>query len=164
MEYIQIGKISNIHGVKGDIKVIPLTDDMKRYDELKEVYVGINKDLLEIEKVSYLKNQVILKFKGINSIKDAEKYLNNFISINKEDAILPEGSYFLFDIIGMEVYDMKDNFIGKIRDVIQSGANDVYVIKDSDTEYMIPAVKQFVKSIDIENKKMLIDPIEGMLE
>ncbi len=164
MEYIQIGKISNVHGVKGDLKVIPLTDNMKRYDELSHVLIGMNKDEYEIETVSYSKNQIILKLKGIDDIKSAEKLRNSFLWIDKEDAILPEGAFFLFDIIGIDVLDTEGNIIGKVRDVIQSGANDIYVIKSGENDYMIPAVKEFVKQIDIDEKRMVIDPIEGMLE
>lgn len=164
MEYIQIGKISNVHGVKGDLKVIPLTDDMKRYDELSHVLLGMNKDEYEIENVSYAKNQIILKLKGIDDIKSAEKVRNSFLWIDKEDANVPEGAYFLFDIIGIDVVDTDGNEIGKVRDVIQTGANDIYLVKSEEKEHMIPAVKEFVKNIDIDKKQMVIDPIEGMLE
>ncbi|MDO5708011.1 MAG: ribosome maturation factor RimM [Andreesenia angusta] len=164
MEYIQIGKISSIHGVKGELKVIPLTDDIRRYDDLKEVYIGIDKNLIEIEKVSYLKNQIIIKFKDIDNISDAEKYLNNFLWIDIENANKPKDAYFLFEIIGLEVYDLEDNYIGKVRDIIQTGRNDLYLVKNYEKESLIPAVSQFIKEIDLDNKRIIIDPIEGLID
>lgn len=163
-EYIQVGKISSLHGVKGEVKVVPLTDDIRRYDELKEVYMGIDKELVKIKKVSYMKGQVAVKFEGVDSVKDAEKILNSFLWVRREEAKKADDAFFIFDIIGLEVYDVESNYIGKVKDVLQTGANDVYVVKDEEKEYLIPAVKSIVKSIDIAGKKMAIDPIEGLLE
>lgn len=164
MKYIQIGKISNVHGIKGELRVIPLTDDMRRYDDLNEVYIGINRELFEIERVNYSKNQVILKLKNINSISEAEEYLNNFLWIDIEDSNKSEDSYFLFEIIGLDVFDLKGRNIGKVKDVIQTGRNDLYLVKNQEKESLIPAVKEFIKEIDLENKKIIIDPIEGLID
>ncbi len=164
MEYIQVGKISSIHGVKGELKAIPLTDDIRRFDDLDEVFVGMDKELMEIEKVSYIKNQVIIKFKDIDSVRDAEKLIGRFLWIDREDAIIDDDAYFLFEIIGLDVFDTEGNEIGRVKDVIQSGRNDLYLIRHGDSESLVPAVTEFVKEINIKEKRMVIDPIEGMLE
>lgn len=164
MEYIQIGKISSIHGVKGEVKVVPLTDDIKRFDELKSVLIGIDKEKYDIFKVNYSKNQVIIKFKNIDCVKDAEKLLGKFLSINIKDAKKEKNAYFLFEIIGLEAFDTKGNKIGKISNVLQSGRNDIYVVKDGEKENLIPAIKEFVKKIDLKENKIIIDPIEGLIE
>lgn len=164
MEYLQIGKVSNVHGIKGEIKVIPLTDDLNRFSELKSVYIGIDKECYEIEKASYHKNQAILKLKGISELEKAENLINSFLWVKIEDAKRPKGAYFLFELIGLEVFNVEGEYIGKLKDVLQPGANDVYIVKNEDREYLIPAVKEIVKSIDIEHNKMTIQPIEGMIE
>lgn len=164
MEYIQVGKISSIHGVKGELKAIPLTDDIRRFDDLDEVFVGMDKELMEIEKVSYIKNQVIIKFKDIDSVRDAEKLIGRFLWIDREDAIIDDDAYFLFEIIGLDVFDTEGNEIGRVKDVIQSGRNDLYLIRHGDSESLVPAVTEFVKEINIKEKRMVIDPIEGLLE
>lgn len=164
MDYLQIGKISNVHGMKGEVKVVPLTDDVKRFSELDGVYMGIDKDYFEIESVSYQKNQALIKFKGMDSLAAAEDRINSFLWVKTEEAKRPEGAYFLFEIIGLEVYTVDGEFVGKIRDVLQPGANDVYVVKDGEAEYLIPGIKEVIKEINLDEKKMIIDPIEGMIE
>jgi 16S rRNA processing protein RimM len=164
MEYLQVGKVSNVHGLGGDLKVIPLTDDIKRFGELEGVYIGMDKDYFEIEKVSYQKGQAIIKFKGIDSLSEAEEKINTFLWVKVEEAKRPEGAYFLFEIIGLDVYTVDGDFIGKVRDVLQPGANDVYVVKDGEKEHLIPGIKEVIKEIDLDEKKMTIDPIEGMIE
>lgn len=167
MDYIQIGKIINTHGIKGEVKVYPLTNDIDRFDNLKVAFLGDDKVKVEIDNVKYHKGLVIVKFKQFNDINDILSYKDNFIYVDEEGKIsLPEDHFFIFDIIGCKVFDTKGNKIGKVIDVIQSAGNDVYVIEDEDKnkEYMIPAVKEFFNSIDIENKQIIIDPIEGMIE
>lgn len=164
MEYLQVGKISNVHGLNGEVKVIPLTDDIKRFGELEGVYMGMDKDYFEIDKVSYQKGQAIIKFKGISSLAEAEDKINSFLWVKTEEAKRPEGAYFLFEIIGLEVYDVSGNYVGKVKDVLQPGANDVYVVKNGESEYLIPGIKEIVVNIDLDEKKMTIDPLEGMIE
>ena len=164
MEYLQVGKISNVHGLNGEVKVIALTDDIKRFGELDGVYMGMDKDYFEIEKVSYQKGQAIIKFKGISSLAEAEDKINSFLWVKTEEAKRPEGAYFLFEIIGLEVYDVFGNYVGKVKDVLQPGANDVYVVKNGESEYLIPGIKEIVVKIDLDEKKMTIDPLEGMIE
>ena len=165
MEYIQVGKIVNTHGIRGDVKVLPLTDDVKRFEDLKHVFVGENKLKLDIVKVGYVKGNVLLKFRQYDNINDVEKFKNSMVFIDEKDKIeLPEYSYFLNDILGLEVYLEDETHIGTIKDILQPGANDVYVVKKGSNEYLIPAIKSVVKKVDIAENKMIIDPLEGMLE
>lgn len=165
MEYIQVGKIVNTHGIKGDVKVLPLTDDVKRFEDLKNVYLGDEKLKLEIEKVGYTKGNVLLRFKNYLNINEVERFKNLFLWIDQEDKVkLPKDSYFLTDILGLEVYLKEGNYLGTVVDILQPGANDVYIIKSGKKEYLIPALKDVVIEVDILEGKMVIDPIDGMLD
>ena len=165
-EYFEIGQIVTTHGIKGAVKVNPFTDDISRFDDLKSLYIEFRKELLEfeIEDVSYHKNQVIIKFKKIDSIDDANKYRSCYLKIKREDAVkLPKNTYFIADLIGIEVYDESNNLVGKLQDVFPTGSNDVYVVKKADgKELLLPAIKKVIKKIDIENSKMIVDVIEGL--
>lgn len=171
MEYIRIGKIVNTHGIKGDVKVLPLTDNIKRFEKLDSVYIEEDKSVLNIEKVWYNKGFVMLKFKGFNDINNVLKFKNKYIVIKEKDRIsLPKDSYFIYQIIGLKVYCTDGTEIGEITEVLQPGGNDVYVVKSTEVEnnkekeYLIPAIKDVIKQIDIENKTMIIEPLEGLIE
>lgn len=160
---IQVGKIANTHGIRGVVKVIPLTSDKNRYEDLNEVYVGEEK--LHIEDVWYKKDTVMVKFKEYDNINDVLCYKNKFITIDEKDLIdLDENEFFIFQLIGLKVYLVNGEYLGDVIEVLQPGANDVYVIKTEKGEVLIPAVKEIVKSVDIKEKKIIIDPIEGMIE
>jgi 16S rRNA processing protein RimM len=165
-KYLRIGKIVNTQGIKGEIRITPLTDDIARFDDLN--YILIGDDLLirlDIEYVKYHKNFVLLKLKGIDSINDAEKYKGKYILINREDAItLPKGSYFVCDIIGLTVQDSSGTVLGRVTDIISTGSNDVYTVKNDETEIMLPALKSVVKEINIEQGIMVVEIPEGLLE
>ena len=165
-EYFEIGQIVNTSGLKGVVKVNPFTDDMSRFEELKKVFIEKNKELTEyeIEEVRYHKNQVLLKFKNIDSIEEAEKFRNCYIKISRKDAKkLPEDTYFIVDLIDINVYLENNEYVGKIIDVFSTGSNDVYVIKrEENTDLLIPAIKDVVKKVDIKNKKMIINLIKGL--
>lgn len=168
VEYLEIGKVINTHGVKGEVKVLPLTDDPERYSLLKSVFIDNNGKLEEhkIESVRYNKGFVLLKLKGLNSIEDAEKFRNKVLSINREDAIkLPEGSYFICDLIGIVITDISGTELGTLEDVIKTGSNDVYIVKSKEKkEILIPALKTIIKCINIEQKTMLVDLPEEILD
>lgn len=165
MEYIQVGKIVNTHGIRGDVKVLPLTDDKKRFEELKFIFVGDDKLKLEISKVGYVKGNVLLKFKNYDNINDVEKFKNTTVWIDEKDKVkLPKNSYFIHDIIGLEVYLIDGTYLGKVKDILQPGANDVYVVKNEGKEYLIPAIKDVVKEVNIDGNKIIIEPLEGLLE
>lgn len=165
-KYLRIGKIVNTQGIMGEVRIIPLTDSIERFQKLK--YVLIDDELLlhkDVQYVKYHKNFVILKFKGIDSINDAEKYKDKYILVKREDAVkLPEGSYFVCDIIGLDVFDINNVYWGKVEDVISTGSNDVYLVKDGSKELLLPALKSVVKAIDLEQNKMLVEIPEGLVE
>lgn len=167
MDYIQIGKIINTQGIKGEIKVYPLTDNIYRFDELKKVYIGEGKTLMYIENVWYKKEFIILKLEGYDNINEVLKFKNEYLYIDERDKVkLPRNSYFIFDIVGCNVLDNSKNSIGVVTEVIKNIGNDIYIVKNeyNNKEYLIPAVKQFIKKIDIENKKIIIEPIKGLIE
>lgn len=166
-KYIKIGHIINTHGIKGELKINPLTDDVKRFNDLEIVFLGEDKEKHLIKNVKYIKNFPIIKLEKFDNINDVLKYKNSYLYIDKEDLVeLEKDQYFIFDIIGCKVFNTEDEYIGIVKDVITYSSNDVYVIKNSDKnqDYLIPALKQFIKTIDIENKTMIIKPIEGMIE
>lgn len=159
-EYLSVGVIINTHGVNGELKVYPLTDDMKRFKKLKNVYI----DGLE-KKVVWCKLQTdkaILKIEGIDTMNDAYKYKNKYIDVKREDAVkLPEGRYFIADLLNCEVFDENNLYLGKIYDVIKTGSNDVYWIKgENNSEVLVPALKNIVVKIDVENSKIIIKPVD----
>lgn len=167
MEYTIVGKIINTHGIKGEMKIYPLTDDIERFSDFKKVYIGDSKIEVNLKSVRYHKDFPIVRFNGIDDINQILHYIDQYIYIDDKDRIiLPKDSYFIYDLIGCEVFDIDKKKIGYIDDVLQNLSNDVYVVKDKskNKEYLIPAVNEFIKDVDIDNKRILIDPIEGMIE
>ena len=166
-EYLEIGQIVNTSGLKGFLKVIPLTDDITRFEDLKTVYIQEKKDLVEfkIQDVKYSKNMVLLKLEGIDDIGEAEKFNNFYIKINRKDAVeLEEDSYFIVDIIGCKVFTDENEFLGKVIDVFQTGSNDVYTVKNNeDKEILLPAIEDVIKDIDIANKKIVVKLMDGLI-
>ncbi len=166
MEYTIIGKITGTHGIKGDLKVFPLTDSTDRFFELKKAYVGDSKTKVQISDVKLHKGMVLLRFQDLDDINKVLSFKDEYIYVDEEDKVtLPEDHYFISDLLGCRVYDKTDSFIGNLSDVIQNSANDVYVVTaQNGKEYLIPAVEAFIASVDIVDKKIIIDPIEGMIE
>lgn len=169
-DYVIIGEIVNTHGLRGELKVLPLTDEPKRFDELKEIHIKENGRSKKISKykidgVKYFKNFVILKLQGIDNANDALLLKRSSIIIDRKDAIVPkQNSYFIFDLIGLEVYDEDEQFLGIITDVIQTGSNDCYNVKKKDgTEYFIPALKSVVSDVNISLKKMTVKLPKGLI-
>ena len=166
-EYLEIGQIVNTNGLKGLLKVKPLTDDITRFEELETIYIQIHSQLVEkkIEKVRYVKNMVLLKLEGIDDINEAEKYRNLYIKINRKDIKeLSENSYLIVDMLKCEVYTEENELLGKMIDVLQTGSNDVYVVKNENgKEILLPAIKDVVKKIDIQNKKIIVKLMEGLI-
>ncbi|WP_123054071.1 ribosome maturation factor RimM [Clostridium sp. JN-1] len=157
-KFLAIGQIINTHGINGEVKVYPLTDDIKRFKNLKKVYIDGEENKVVSCKVQ--PKVVILKIEGIDSIDEAIKYKQKYIEVPREDAVkLQEGSYFIADIIGCDVIDENGIEYGKVADVIQTKNNDVYWIKEG-KELLIPALKNIVVNIDVENKKITIKPAD----
>lgn len=168
-EYLEIGKIVNTHGIRGEMKVIPLTDDPHRYDDLKWVFVGDDKTQkkYDVESVKYFKDTVIVKLKGVNDMDGAEKLKNLFFLVDRENAVkLPPDSYFVCDLVGSGVYEESGNFLGTLKDIIQTGSNDVYVVwneeAEKNKEILIPALKSVVKDISIKDHKIIVNLPEGL--
>lgn len=166
-QLIEIGQIVNTYGIKGFLKVVPYTDDITRFEKLNNIYIQTKKSLetVAIEEVKYSKNLVLLKIKGIDDINSAEIYKNCYIKIDRSDAVeLPEDSYFIIDLIGVEVITDKGENIGNIIDVFSTGANDVYVVKNElGKQVLLPAIGDVIKNVDIKNKKMIVHLLEGLV-
>ena len=166
-QFFQVGVITSTHGLKGEVKVYPTTDYPERFEEIKEVLLdtGRSKMVLEIQSVRYFKNQVILKFKGINDINDIEKYKQCSLWVTRENATpLYEDEYYIADLIGCKVHLEDGSEFGELVQVMQTGANDVYVINMKDgREVLIPAIKDCILDVDIEAQKMVIHLLDGLL-
>jgi 16S rRNA processing protein RimM len=161
---IKIGQIVNTHGIKGEVKCISLTDDIERFDDLEYIYIGNSTKKTFLENVRYAKNMIYIRFKGINTINEVEKYKGQYIEIDDSQKMkLPEDTYYLFDLIGLKVYDEEEHYLGEITNIYQTGANDVYEL-NGNVNQLIPAVKKIVKYINIKEKKMIINKIEGLLD
>lgn len=156
-EFLAVGQISKPHGIKGEVKVLPLTDDIRRFRKLKVACIeGEEKNILWCKLQA---DRVILKIEGIETIEEAEKYRNKYIMVKREDAVkLPKGSFFISDLVECTVYDTLGNEIGKMFEVIKTGSNDVYWVKGK-KEVLIPAIKEIVLDIQINEKKIIIKPL-----
>jgi 16S rRNA processing protein RimM len=167
VDYLKVGQIINTHGVKGEVKIYPLTDDVKRFDNLKFVYMKSGEEYkkVDVESVKYVKNFPIIKLSNINDMNEAERYKNQYIYVDRENAVkLPEDTYFIVDLIGMDVITVDGENLGKIVSVFSTGSNDVYEVKqESGKVVLIPAIKDVVKEVDVENKKMIIKLLEGLI-
>lgn len=166
-QLMEIGQIVNTYGIKGFLKVVPYTDDITRFEDLKSIYIEIKNSLKTfiIEEVKYSKNLVLLKLKGIDDINAAEIYKNCYIKIDRKDAVkLPEDSYFIVDLIGIKVFTDNNEELGNIVDVYPTGANDIYVVKDElGKQVLLPAIGEVIKSVDIKDKRMIVHLIEGLV-
>lgn len=164
---MQVGGIANTHGIRGEVKVFPMTDDPQRFLELDVVQLDTGKGYLEleIEHVKFFKQFVIVKFKGIDNINDIEKYKGKGLWITREQAVeLEEDEYFIADLIGMEVFEENGKALGKVKDVIQTGANDVYIVEMKDgREVLLPAIRDCILSVDMEERRMEVHVMEGLL-
>ena len=167
-DLLQVGAIAQTHGIHGEVKVFPMTDDVKRFQKLKEIILdtGREKMTLEIEGVKYFKKFVILKFKGIDDINDIERYKGKSLYVTRENAVkLGRDEYFIADLIDLEVYDEDGNYLGVLTNVIETGANDVYEVRFEDgREVLFPAIKQCILDIDMENRKMKVHIMDGLLD
>ena len=165
-EYFEVGQIVNTFGIKGLLKVKPFTDENSRFEELKKVYIDRKGKLQEaqIENVSYHKEMILLKIKGIDDKTEADKYKGAYIKILREDAKkLPENTYFIADLLELEVYTDKGEFLGKVFDIYKTNANDIYVIKDElGKQLLLPGIKEVIKQVDLKNNKIIVHLLEGL--
>ena len=162
----RIGQIVNTQGLKGEVRVYPYTDDINRFDELEYFYIDKNlNNKYEVERVRYKGNMVIMKIKDIDSIELAEKLKTKNMYIGREQGReLDEGEIFVSDLIGLDVFTVDGEKVGVLKDVLQHAINDVYVVSSGEKEYLIPSIEKFVPTIDLDQNKMIIDPIKGMLD
>lgn len=167
-QLLQVGAITSTHGVRGEVKVFPTTDDPKRFRRLKNVILDTGKEqvTLEIEGVKFFKQFVILKFKGFDNINDIERYKGKNLYVNREHAVrLRKDEYFIADLEGLQVYLEDGTEFGTLTEVIQTGANDVYTISmKNGGEVLIPAIKECILDVDVEAGKMTIHLMDGLLD
>ena len=167
-QLLQVGVITQTHGVHGEVKVFPTTDDPERFLDLEYVFLdtGREKKKLIIQSVKFFKQFVILKFKGINNINDIEKYKRCALLVDRENAVeLEEDEYFIADMIGMEVLTEDGEVFGKLKDVIETGANDVYIVNSKKHgEVLIPAIKECILDVNVKEGKMLVHLMEGLID
>ncbi len=164
--FLEIGKIVRTHGIKGDVKIIPWCDDSSIIVGLSHLFFDCEgKFVRRIENVRKSKNAVIVKFSDINSMECAQKIVGDIVYVHRDDVVLSEGRYFIQDLIGMRVYDVdnKNIYYGKIVDVLQPGANDVYrVVDDNAVERLVPVIDDVVIDLDWDNNLIYIRPLEGL--
>lgn len=167
-DLLQAGVITTTHGIRGEVKVFPTTDDVHRFEDLDSVLLDTGRDYmkLEIENVKYFKQYAILKFKGINNINDIEKYKGRSLYVTRDQAIpLEEDEYYIADLIGLDVYLESGEKFGVLKDVMETGANDVYIVETEEgKEVLIPAIHECVLDIDVEENRMEIHLMDGLLD
>lgn len=167
-EILQVGVISSTHGIRGEVKVFPTTDDPGRFKKLKHVILDTGKEQknLEITGVKFFKQFVILKFKGIDNINDIEKYKGKSLYVTRENAVrLKKDEYFIADLVDMQVFLEDGTPFGVLTDVMKTGANDVYCIQTQEhEEVLIPAIGECILDVDVEGQKMTIHLMPGLVE
>lgn len=164
---LEIGQIVNTFGIKGMVKVKPFTDDIRRFDELKTVYVekNSNQTEYEIEEVKYHKDMVLIKFKGIDKVEQAEMLRNSYLTVSRDSVEkLEEGRYYIVDLLGLEVYTDEQILLGTLEDIFNTGSNDIYVVKGKQgKQILLPSIQDVIKQIDIENKKIIVHLLPGLI-
>ena len=167
-DFLQVGVITATHGIRGEVKVFPTTDDPERFLDLETVYLdtGREKKLLTISSVKFFKQFVILKFKEFDNINDVEPFRKKWLLVTRDQAVpLEEDEYFIADLIGLRVITDEDKVLGKLTDVLETGANDVYQVTDENgKEILLPAIKDCILSVDLEKGEMKVHILEGLLD
>lgn len=166
-QMLRVGVITSTHGVRGEVKVFPTTDDAKRFKTLKKVILDGREPLeLSIEQVKFFKNMVILKFKGYDNINDVETWRQRDLLITRDQAVeLKEDEYFITDLIGLTVVDEEEAVLGRVKDVLETGANDVYVVElTGGKELLLPAIKDCILNVDLEGGRMKVHVLDGLMD
>ena len=166
-KYLEIGQIVNTFGINGMVKVKPFTDDITRFDKLKKVYIKNKngKKEYEIEEVKYHKQMALIKFKGIENPEDANLLRESYLIIDREnEEPLEEGTYYIVDLIGVEVYTDEGELLGTLKDIFNTGSNDIYEVKDElGKQILLPAIADVIKEIDVKNRKIIVHLIKGLM-
>lgn len=167
-DILQVGAITTTHGIRGEVKVFPTTDDPTRFKKLKEVLLDTGKEYktLEIQGVKFFKQFVILKFKGIDNINDIEKYKGKNLYVTRANAVkLKKDEYFIADLIGMQVLLEDGSPFGTLTNVLQTGANDVYNVSTAKYgEVLLPAIGDCIRTVDVEHNTMTIYLMPGLVD
>ena len=167
-QFLQVGAITSTHGIRGEVKVFPTTDDPARFKKLKKVILDTGKRQIdmEIQSVRFFKQFVIVKFKGIDNINDVEQYKGSSLFVSRENAVsLEENEYYIADLIGMEVEEQGGSFHGVVTDVLQNTAQDIFEVKRDDGKtVLIPKVDAFVQKIDGKERLITVTLIEGLTD
>ena len=166
-KYLEIGQIVNTFGIKGMVKVNPFTDDIKRFDKLKTIYIENKKGRkeYEIEEVKYHKDMVLIKLKGIETPEEANLLRQSFLLIDRDkQEPLEEGTYYIVDLLGLEVYTDENELLGTIQDIFNTGSNDIYVVKNElGKQILLPGISDVIKKVDLENKRIIVHLIQGLI-
>jgi len=164
---LEVGQIVNTFGIKGFVKVKPWVNDIERYDDLEKVYVKIKKETqkLEIEEVKYHKDMVLIKFKGIETVEQAETLRNCYLEIDREDAVpLEEGTYYIVDLLESDVYTDEGELLGILEDIYNTGAKDIYVVKNElGKTVLLPGIPEVIKEVNLEEKKITVHLLKGLV-
>lgn len=164
--YLQVGIIASTHGIKGEVKVFPTTNDAKRFTKLKSAYIDLGTEKMEIhiEQVKFFKKMVILKFKEFQDINEVERFKSKSILVTRDNAVkLEKDEYFIADLIDISVKTDENEDLGILTDVLETGANDVYVVTTKENkEILIPAIKDCILAVDIVERTMLVHLLEGL--
>lgn len=168
-DLFRVGVIANTHGVKGEVKIFPTTDNPERFKKIKKVILDAKREKidLEIQSARFFKNLVIVKFKGIDDINDIEKYKGCDLYVTRENATpLNEGEYYIADLIDMQVVDEEGNELGILFDVMQTGANDVFVVKlkENDKELLLPNIPDCVLDVNMEERTVKVHVLDGLMD
>ena len=158
----EVGKIVNTFGIKGEVKVALYTQNINNFKKGNKIYVN-NKEM-QIEKSRLQKNMLILKLKGVDNMTDAEDLRDSIITVERNKKELPSGTYYIADLIGLDVYTDEGNLLGKIIDIYNTGANDIYTVKTLEgKEVLLPAIKDVVKQVDLQNEKIIVHILKGLI-
>ena len=167
-EMLRVGVITTTHGVRGEVKVYPTTDDAERFLELEEIWLDTGKERLplKIQNVKFFKNMVILKFEGYDDINAVQAWRQKDLLVTREQAVeLQEDEYFIGDLIGLHVEDEEGKALGVLRDVLETGANDVYLVsRPGEKDLMLPAIKDCIREVDLESGIMRVRVLPGLLD
>lgn len=167
MNRLEVGQIVNTFGIKGFVKVKPWVNDIERFDDLEKVYVKIKKEIqkLEIEEVKYHKDMVLIKFKGIETVEQAEMLRNCYLEIDREDAVpLEEGTYYIVDLLESDVYTDEGEYLGRLEDIYNTGSKDIYVVKNElGKTVLLPGIPEVIKEVNLEEKKITVHLLKGLV-
>ncbi len=164
-DFFRVGIFTSTHGIRGEIKVYPTTDDMHRFSHLKRVYMETKegRQELTVEHVSYFKNMVIVKFKEYSDINAIERYKGSSLFVAREDAMpLKKGCYYIADLLDSTVMTDDGRRLGILKDVLQTGANDVFVVQGEEKEYLLPNIPSCILEVKPEESRILVHMLDGL--